>query len=510
MDVKRGGSGCISGTPGFLLFTIALLLMSGCPRPVGSELDPRPGSGDTHLIRMVHISDTQIVDEESPARSVRTESLIAPSWRPQEALGIHTLDATLQRINALNAAGKSLGRPVDFVLMTGDLCDLAQENELKWFMDTMDGNEVTVDSGARDGDLRGVPEDINPKLPYAAQGLDAEIPWYTCYGNHDGLATGNFFIDQRAPDEEEWFAPLFPFVADAMGFHAIDTDWNYMLPTASVSPARITGSGPPTLLNGTILNLNALEAGPIVADPGRRFLSRRSFIEAHLDSTSLPRGHGYSDASRAREEVWYSVRPMPDVPLRLIVFNSVATGEHDKLPLYYGVLTREHFESFLIPELEAAQAAGEWVIVASHHPSDDFNVPYPGPKVSTREFRQTLARYPNVVLHLAGHIHQNRARVISGAHSYIEIETGSIIDYPQEGRMLDLFVEAGGEAIRIESRMFSHAEAPTTFSAESYRLAEIDFGVRDAKARAKSEGKSGLGDPRGQTLDRDFTVRLAR
>ena len=486
------------------------VLLAGCPRPAGPELVPRPDATDTHLLRLIHISDPQIVDEESPARAVRTESLIAPSWRPQEALGIHTLDATLQRINALHEAGQPLDRPVDFVLMTGDLCDLAQENELQWFMDTMDGNVVTADSGALDGDVRDVPDDLNPKLPYAAEGLDTEIPWYTCYGNHDGLATGNFPIDKGKVDPDEWFAALFPFVANTLGFHDIDPAWNAMLPTADQSPARITGAGPPLLAHGTILDLDALEAGPIEADAGRRFLSRRSFIAGHLESSSTPRGHGFTEGSLAREAVWYSVRPLPEVPLRLIVFNSVASEGPEKLPLYYGVLTREHFDDFLIPELEAAEAAGEWIIVASHHPSDDFNVPYPGPKVSTAEFRCTLARYPGVVLHLTGHTHQNRARIIPGVYPYIEIQTGSIIDYPQEGRILDLYVADDGATIRIESRMFSHAEAPTTYSAESYRLAEIDFGVRDAKTRAKSNGESGLGDPRGTSLDRDFNLRLAR
>lgn len=489
---------------------LPLLPLTGCPSSADSELTPRPDASDIHLLRLVHISDPQIVDEESPARAVRTESLIAPSWRPQEALGIHTLDATLQRINAIHETGRRLDRPVDFVLMTGDLCDLAQENELQWFMDTMDGREVTADSGVLDGDLREVAEALNPKLPYTATGLAPEIPWYTCYGNHDGLATGNFTIDRTHTDPGDWTAALFPLVANTLGFHGIDPTWNVMLPTSDQSPARITGAGPPLLARGTVLDLDALEAGPIDPDPARRFLSRRSFIAGHLESTSEPLGHGFTEASLAREEVWYSVRPLPEVPLRLIVFNSVAVEGPEKLPLYYGVLTREHFDDFLVPALEAAEAAGEWVIVASHHPSDDFNVPFSAPKVSTAEFRRTLARYPGVVLHLTGHTHRNRAVIIPGAFPYIEIQTGSIIDYPQEGRILDLYVAEDGTSVRIESRMFSHAEAPTGYSAESYRLAEIDFGVRDAKARAKSARGEGLGNPVGAKGDRDVQWRLVR
>ena len=118
-----------------------LFILSGCP--TAPDLTPRPNAGE-RLIRLVHLSDPQLVDEESPARSLRTESLIAPSWRPQEAWGVHTLDATLRRVNALHTAGP----PVDFAVITGDMCDLAQVNELQWFIDTMDGREVTPDSGA--------------------------------------------------------------------------------------------------------------------------------------------------------------------------------------------------------------------------------------------------------------------------------------------------------------------------------------------------------------------------
>lgn len=473
--------------------------MSGCPSV--PDLSPRPDPGE-RLIRLVHLSDPQLVDEESPARSLRTESLIAPSWRPQEAWGVHTLDATLRRVNALHAAGP----PVDFAVITGDMCDLAQVNELQWFIDTMDGREVTPDSGAPDGLDRDVPEAINPKLPYATEGLTHEIPWYTCFGNHDGLATGNFLIDRTAPDPEDWIAPLIPAVARQIGFHGIAPDWNFMWPVADQSPAVLTGQGPLLIADTLRLDLDALEAGPIAPDPARRFLSRRDFIGAHLDSTSPPRGHGFTDGSLAREETWYSVRPVPEVPVRLIVFDSVADGEGYGLPLYYGSLDREHFEEFILPELEKARAAGEWVILASHHPSADFAVPFPAGTVRAREFRRRVAEFPNVVMHLAGHTHRNQAAIIDGPYPYLEIETGAIIDYPQEGRILDFYEEDG--VIRVESRMFSHAEAPTAHSAESYRRAAIDFGVRDAKSRAV-EGKA-LNDPSGQMTDRDFSVRLER
>lgn len=494
-----------------VMAALALLLLPGCPVPVleTPDLTPRPEAGDTHLLRLVHISDPQIVDEESPARSVRTDDLISVSWRPQETFAVHTLDATLQRINTIHTEGEADGRPVDFVLITGDLTDLAQQNELQWFLDTMDGKTVTPDSGDADGTLLPVPDELNPKLPYAAMGLSPAIPWYTCFGNHDGLATGNFTINRDAPRPEDWFAPLLAPVAAIIGLRSQDPPVDFMLPTSDQSPAVIRGDGVPLRPDSQQLDLEALVAGPITPDPARRFLSKRDFIAMHLGSTTPPVGHGFTRRSLAREQTFYSVRPVPDVPLRLIVFDTVAAVPNVGLPLFYGALTREHFEGFIIPQLKSATERGEWIVLASHHPSVDYSIPFPSETVSTEEFRNVVSQYSGVLLHLVGHTHRNHAVVIPGTYPYLEIETDAIIDYPQEGRILDLIVERGGGTIRIESTMFSHMDAPTAFSAESYRRARLEAGIL---ALSAPSGKSdeATGNPGGMPKDRDFVVRLPR
>ncbi len=477
-------------------------LFGGCPPVLDTDLTPQPAAEGQHLLRLVHITDPQIVDEESPARAVRFSEFSSGAWRPQEAFGVHTLDATLQAINRLHEAGATTDRPVDFVVVTGDLADSAQHNELQWFLDTMDGAVVTPDSGVLDGVDRAVPPELNPKLAYDAVGLDRDIPWYTCFGNHDGLAVGNFPINRDPLAQNDWFAPLLAPVAQLLGFHELALDNNAMRATDNWSPIALLGSGVPVTTPNYRLDYARVSPGAIIPDGARRFLSKEDFIALHLASESTPTGHGFTQESRQTGATYYSVRPLPDVPLRLIVFDSVADNKPYGIPAYFGVLERAHFEQFILPELAAAAEAEEWVILASHHPASDFDLGLVGDRVRAGEFRTAVAQYPNVIMHLNGHTHIERADIVRGANPYLEISTSAIIDYPQEGRALDIFLEADAKTIRVESHRFSHRDAPTTFSAESFRLATIDAAFQSTDDGAKSEGDGGIYG--------DFSIRLRR
>jgi hypothetical protein len=126
--------------------------------------------------------------------------------------------------------------------------------------------------------------------------------------------------------------------------------------------------------------------------------------------------------------------------------------------------------------LDAARVAGEYVLVASHHPSADFDRFAPGDVVGTQEFRAALAAMPGVIAHLCGHTHRHRVSRIEGPHPYLEIETSSLIDYPQEGRVFDVYYDHVADQVRLTGEVFGHAEAPTRLSAESLRRATIDAG----------------------------------
>ncbi len=463
-----------------LLLSLMSLCLVSCPRsgPDTSEIDPTgpapvPDAVGDLLLRFVQISDTQVVDEESPGRAVRGDFLIDVAWRPQEAYVTQTLDAVLQNINAIHAA--TAGPPIDFLIATGDLADNAQHNELRWFIDTMDGQMVLPDSGLPDGANRPVAPELNPKLAFQATGLAADIPWYTVYGNHDALAVGVFGIASFGDDPTKWISPQLRIVSAVLGLFNLFPPRSFLAPTIGQSPAILTGDedrADPTTLQ---LPLLQLQSGAIEADADRHYISSRMFIEEHFETTTTPVGHGFTETNRQNGTTYYAATPKAGTPVRLIVMDTVAPNPPFGLPADFGVLTRDQFESFVKPEIEAAQIAGDFVIIASHHPSEDFDSTYFANKVGTAEFREYLAAQSNVIAHICAHAHRHHVLLVDGAFPYLEIETASIVDFPQEGRLLDVFYDEPSETLRLESTIVGHIGNPTTLSAESYRRAEIDM-----------------------------------
>jgi hypothetical protein len=124
--------------------------------------------------------------------------------------------------------------------------------------------------------------------PFTPQGL--RIPWYSAYGNHDGLVQGN------APQNAV--------------FEAISTG-----PVKITSrPAGVTSAdlidGLQAQDPGALAALASAPGRPVTADARRAYVSPQEWIQAHLDSSTAARsnGHGYTEDALESGILYYTFR----------------------------------------------------------------------------------------------------------------------------------------------------------------------------------------------------------
>lgn len=417
--------------------------VAGCGTMDGAELpnevtDPLDGSF-VLLARFAVVSDAQIVDEESPGRLAGFAEVSNTAWRPNEAYSVHLLDGFVRTINKLHAAGLT----IDFVIHTGDAADNAQYNEVQWFVRVFDGGEIDPRSGPDDREADAKPPPLlDPHAPFEAAGLYrhgvhgdlSTIRWYSVFGNHDRFGSGVFPIFTE-DDGGERYSPLPAELRPGIIFPL------ELRPAGALSNALITPAmpGPPPLLNT-----------PMFVEPNaaRRYVTDREFIEIHLASASEPAGHGF-DAARP-ERTWWAVSPVGGV--RIVALNS-ATPERAAATTVRseGAISSPQV-SFLDDELAAAELSGEFVIIATHHTSDDLT-PWYGTALVPQTFRDRLNAAAAAKVHVAGHVHDNYVRDRGG---YAEIITGSTLDAPQLGRIVEVWTD--GEQYALRYWLFSHLE----------------------------------------------------
>jgi metallophosphoesterase (TIGR03768 family) len=401
-----------------------------------SAYDAASATSVSKLLRFFTITDIHITDVQSPAQAILFgyKGFLSSAYSGVMMFTHHVLDAAMATVNAMHKV-----EPIDFGISLGDTCNNTQHNELRWYIDVIDGGHIEPDAGARPDD------NTEPRAEfldaYQAAGLDPAIPWYQTRGNHDHFYTGFLRVDDYlrktyVGDEILNMGNIFedPLGPNSRGFYMGCLDGRTPL-------GDIFGMGP----------VADFPTPPkvLAANPDRRSLTKSEWMAEFFKTSSNPRGHGFEESTVEAGFACYTFEPKADVPIRVIVVDDTQRDD-DPYDNGYGhvSLDKERFD-WLVAELARGQADNKLMIVAAHCPIGVEKAGSPMAWSSSaygteEELFAKLHSYPNLILWIAGHRHLNAITAFKSPDDarpelgFWEIETSSLRDFPQQFRTFDV------------------------------------------------------------------------
>jgi metallophosphoesterase (TIGR03768 family) len=393
------------------------------------------------LLHFFALTDIHITDKESPGQVVYYGYKwgIISGYSPAMLYTTQILDAAVQTVNALHK-----DNPFDFGISLGDDTNSAQYNELRWFIDVLDGKLISPDSGAKDDPVPGPYNDYQDE--YQAAGLDKTIPWYQALGNHD-----HFWMGMFVPDD---------YIKATLTGNTIINQGNIFAPNSTGIKSRgyymgvIDGRTPYGDVMGAGLVSNYPDGAPTVPDdPNRRFLSREQWISEFFNTSTSPVGHGFNQTDAANGFACYTFEPKENMPIKVIVLDDTQRDDDPAGGIYgHGSIDLERY-NWLVSELDKGQAEGKLMIIAAHIPIGvELDSSGLGSLMSWSTYAAVtdndliakLHTYPNLILWIAGHRHRNTVTALRSPDpsrpelGFWEIETPSLREFPQQLRTFQI------------------------------------------------------------------------
>lgn len=436
------------------------------------------GTNSGKLLRFFDMTDIHISDEETPAQAIYYGYMGGESsgYSPVMLSTTQVLDAAVQTINALHKE-----EPFDFGISLGDAANNEQYNEIRWYIDVLDGKTINPDSGVKDDPVPGPLNDYQDE--YKAAGLNTSIPWYQVLGNHD-----HNWIGTNPPDDY--------LKANYTGEYILNMGNIFTNPNGTKSRGLYMGSIDGRTVYGDIIgvgNVSDFRTPPkvLAADPDRRVLSVSEWMGEFFNTTSHPMGHGFNRSDAEEGIAYYSFEPTPDMPIKVIVLDDTQPATDADAGGYgHGSLDQKQFD-WLVSELDQGQADGKLMIIAAHIPVgvegsgsslDEYMAWSSVAEISEQQLLDKLHEYPNLILWIAGHRHFNTITPQVSPDpdhpelGFWEVETSSLRDFPQQFRTFDI-VRNSDNTISIFTTNVDPAVKEGTIAAQSrsYGVAAMEI-----------------------------------